>query len=145
MEITTEKHNEGLVKLLIKMLRSCDGETVNHVLEESGQAEYAFQSILRGKEELREHVGCLNDVVEMYHRVNFIQDEIKGIETWADKNCIDISKCGANEYPLSTHLGNLEEIADLDNQIDWCKKYPDSEVLPDEDGKCSLCGCDCGE
>ena len=26
-----------------------------------------------------------------------------------------------------------------------CQKYPDSEALPDEDDKCSLCGGDCCE
>ena len=26
-----------------------------------------------------------------------------------------------------------------------CKKYTDSEALPDEDDKCSLCGGDCAE
>lgn len=30
-----------------------------------------------------------------------------------------------------------------DEDIDYCLKYPDSEALPDEDGKCSLCGGDC--
>jgi len=29
------------------------------------------------------------------------------------------------------------------NENPMCKKYIDSEALPDEDGNCSLCGGDC--
>ena len=40
--------------------------------------------------------------------------------------------------------GLIEEINDLNgvNNV-YCNKYVNSEVLPDEDGNCSLCGGDC--
>lgn len=124
MEITTEKKNEGLVQLLIEMMRSCDGETINYALEQSGQAEYAFDSILRSKEELREHVGCLDNVVEMIQRLNMVDEELDGIRKWAGDNMVDLDKCGLSDAPLSTYIGNLMEIADMDEDLgNWATDY----------------------
>jgi len=123
--ITTEKHNEGLVDVLINLLRTCDGETINHILDKSGQADYAFESMLNSKAILRENVGCLDNVVELVQRINFVKEEMNSIKQWANDNCIDIEGTPNHEYPLSRYLGNLSEITDLnsDNVGTWTTGY----------------------
>ena len=49
----------------------------------------------------------------------FIPEEIDKINVWANEYDIDISLGADDGKALSTYLGNLDEIADLDNQLDW--------------------------
>jgi hypothetical protein len=134
--ITTEKVNRGLVKTLIDLIKRCDGETIRHILDESGQMDYIFESRLRDEEILRENVGCLDNVVELVQRINFVKEEANSIEKWASDNCIDIQGTPNHEYPLSRYLGNLSEIVDLDsdNVGNWTTGYkvyhePDRVIL----------------
>ena len=125
MTITTENKNAALVKVLTDLISKCDGETIRHILDKSGQTEYIFENVLRDREILWDNVGCLDNIVELVQRVNFIKEEITGIEKWAKENCIDIEGTPVHEYPLSRYLGNLSEIADLDsdNVGTWKTSY----------------------
>jgi len=44
---------------------------------------------------------------------------------------------------IEIHTPEDEEEMVLSFKYNMCKKYPQSEVLPDEDDNCSLCGGDC--
>jgi len=120
MSITTEKKNEGLVKLLIQMAKACDGETINHVIKESGQAEYAFRSLLSEESFKDVVIVDTEDVALLVRKLKFLKEEIVCIEQWADNNCIDIEAIGkGQEMSFANHMGNLSELADFDNDNIW--------------------------
>lgn len=62
--------------------------------------------------------------------------------------CTDVIKhCATRSEAedIQEEMATLEEEKDEIKPNPMCKKYPDSEVLPDEKGNCSLCGGDCNE
>ena len=75
MNITSEEHNKETVQALILLLKQCDGETLRHVLDESGQTEYAFNNVLRDRCILWEHVGCLDNIVDLVQRIGCCESQ----------------------------------------------------------------------
>lgn len=113
--------DEKNVKKLIKMLKACDGETINHVLKESYQIDYAFNSHLKTSELLREKVEDLEDIEMLVKRLAFVKCEMNDIELWTVKHGVDI-EMGIDDgdgVGLCTHLGNLSEISDIENPLEW--------------------------
>lgn len=113
--------NTKKVNKLIKMLQNCDGETINYILKESGKIDYVFSSHIATSELLRNHVNDVEDVEELVKRLNYVKVEALGIHQWAVRHGINI-ELGMNSSEgmgLCTFLGNLDEIADLDNELGW--------------------------
>jgi hypothetical protein len=80
--------------------------------------------------------------VQIQMDVNTRQDilpQVKDTLEWMNST-ISASEIDAQPQIFVSDITDLD-ILEEGNQM--CQKYTDSEALPDEDDKCSLCGGDC--
>lgn len=119
---------QELTKLIAKMQELDLKETGYKFHLENGD-----EVIIR--EVLIEEDGVLSFAVEEY----FDDDSGANFTVVAEEITTDNLLALYNMY----YANNISTINAVGDENPMCKKYPDSEALPDEDGNCSLCGGNC--